>query len=87
LDYFILFFLDLCKRSIEDGESTQAIRVAFEAGITTVDTAEIYGEGHSESIVAQALADVRERVVYATKVGSSVCVMQWTGFIRDGTLI
>lgn len=53
---------------IEDKESIRAIRAAFEAGITTVDTAEIYGEGHSESIVAQALADVREQVIYATKV-------------------
>ena len=53
---------------IEDEESIRAIPAAFEAGITTVDTAEIYGEGHSESIVAQALADVRERVIYATKV-------------------
>lgn len=53
---------------IEDEESIRAIRAAFEAGITTVDTAEIYGEGHSESIVAQALADVREQVIYATKV-------------------
>ncbi|GCL56922.1 aldo/keto reductase [Microcystis aeruginosa] len=53
---------------IEDEESIKAIRAAFEAGITTVDTAEIYGEGHSELIVAQALADVRERVIYATKV-------------------
>ena len=53
---------------IEDKESIRAIRAAFEAGITTIDTAEIYGEGHSESIVAQALADVRERVIYATKV-------------------
>ncbi|TYT72575.1 aldo/keto reductase [Microcystis aeruginosa] len=53
---------------IEDEESIRAIRAAFEAGIITIDTAEIYGEGHSESIVAQALADVRERVIYATKV-------------------
>ncbi len=53
---------------IEDEESIRAIPAAFEAGITNVDTAEIYGEGHSESIVAQALADVRERVIYATKV-------------------
>ncbi|GEA25601.1 general stress protein 69 [Microcystis aeruginosa NIES-4325] len=53
---------------IEDAESIKAIRAAFEAGITTIDTAEIYGEGHSESIVAQALADVREQVIYATKV-------------------
>lgn len=53
---------------IEDSESIQAIRAAFEAGITTVDTAEVYGEGHSEQIVAQALSDVRDQVVYASKV-------------------
>jgi myo-inositol catabolism protein IolS len=33
-----------------------------------VDTAEVYGGGHSEEIVAQALSDVRDRVTYATKV-------------------
>lgn len=53
---------------IEDAETTKAIRAAFEAGITTIDTAEVYGDGHSEQIVAQALSDVREEVVYATKV-------------------
>lgn len=53
---------------IEDSETIKAIRAAFDAGITTVDTAEIYGEGHSEQIVAQALHDVRDRVVLATKV-------------------
>lgn len=53
---------------IEDIESIKAIRAAFEAGITTVDTAEVYGDGHSEQIVARALSDVRERVVYASKV-------------------
>ncbi|SKB16219.1 Aldo/keto reductase [Planktothrix sp. PCC 11201] len=53
---------------IEDAETIKAIRAAFDAGITTVDTAEIYGEGHSEKIVAQALSDVRDQVVYASKV-------------------
>ncbi|OIP69737.1 MAG: aldo/keto reductase [Oscillatoriales cyanobacterium CG2_30_40_61] len=53
---------------IEDTETIKAIRAAFDAGITTVDTAEIYGEGHSEQIVAQALSDVRDQVVYASKV-------------------
>jgi len=28
---------------IEDAETTKAIRAAFEAGITTIDTAEVYG--------------------------------------------
>ncbi|OCQ91317.1 aldo/keto reductase [Nostoc sp. MBR 210] len=56
---------------IEDADSIKAIRAAFEAGITTVDTAEVYGEGHSERIVAEALADVRDQVQYATKVFSN----------------
>jgi aryl-alcohol dehydrogenase-like predicted oxidoreductase len=39
--------------------------------MTTIDTAEVYGDGHSEQIVAQALADVRDRAIYATKVFSN----------------
>ncbi len=53
---------------VEDAETIKAIRAAFEAGITTVDTAEVYGSGHSERVVAEALSDVRDQVVYATKV-------------------
>ncbi len=53
---------------IEDAETIKAIRAAFDAGITTVDTAEVYGNGHSEQIVAQALSDVRDQVTYASKV-------------------
>lgn len=56
---------------IDDQETIKAIRDAYEAGITTVDTAIIYGEGHSEQIVAKALSDVRDKVVYATKVFSN----------------
>jgi aryl-alcohol dehydrogenase-like predicted oxidoreductase len=56
---------------IEDEESIKAIRAAYEAGITTIDTAEIYGDGHSEQIVAKALFDVRDHVVYASKVFSN----------------
>ncbi|MGB3559488.1 MAG: aldo/keto reductase [Geitlerinemataceae cyanobacterium] len=53
---------------IEDAETIKAIRAAYESGITTIDTAEVYGEGHSERIIAEALSDVRDRVVYASKV-------------------
>jgi myo-inositol catabolism protein IolS len=53
---------------IEDAEVIQAMRSAYEAGVTTFDTAEVYGNGYSEQLVAEALADVRDRVVYATKV-------------------
>jgi aryl-alcohol dehydrogenase-like predicted oxidoreductase len=53
---------------IDDQESIAAIRAAYDAGITTFDTAEAYGNGHSERIVAKALSDERNRIVYATKV-------------------
>ncbi len=53
---------------IEDDETIKAIRQAYEAGITTVDTAEVYGKGYSEQIVGKALSDVRDQVVYASKV-------------------
>jgi aryl-alcohol dehydrogenase-like predicted oxidoreductase len=53
---------------IDDAETTKGIRAAFEAGITTFDSAEAYGKGHSERVLGNALKDVREQVVYATKV-------------------
>lgn len=54
---------------IEDEESVKAIRAAVDAGMTTIDTAEVYGEGHSEQVIAKALVDVpREQVEYASKV-------------------
>ncbi|MEO1670985.1 MAG: aldo/keto reductase [Cyanobacteria bacterium J06631_2] len=53
---------------IDDSETIEAIRAGVEAGITTIDTAEVYGEGHSERIVAQAVSDRRDRLEYASKV-------------------
>jgi aryl-alcohol dehydrogenase-like predicted oxidoreductase len=53
---------------IDDAQSKKAIRAAFDAGITTYDSAEAYGKGHAESILGAALADVRHQVVLATKV-------------------
>jgi aryl-alcohol dehydrogenase-like predicted oxidoreductase len=53
---------------IDDKETTKAIRAAFDAGITTFDTAEAYGKGHSERILAAATSDIRDKLIYATKV-------------------
>lgn len=53
---------------IEDADSIAAIQAAVDAGITTIDTAEIYGEGHSEQIVAEAIKGRRDQVVLVTKV-------------------
>lgn len=56
---------------IDDKETTLAIRGALDVGITTIDTAIVYGNGHSEQIVARALQSVaREEYYIATKVFS-----------------
>jgi aryl-alcohol dehydrogenase-like predicted oxidoreductase len=52
---------------IEDNDSIEALKTAYENGITAFDTAEMYGKGHSEKILGQALKDVRKNIVIATK--------------------
>lgn len=53
----------------DDHESLAAIRRAYELGVTFFDTADIYGNGHSERLIARALKGVRHKVIIATKVG------------------
>src|SRR5918998_6220042 len=45
------------------------LRRAYDLGVTFFDTASTYGDGYGEEIVAQALGDVRDRIVIATKGG------------------
>lgn len=49
-------------------EAVAAIRRAVERGMTHVDTAEMYGSGHVEELVGEALDGLRDRVFLATKV-------------------
>jgi aryl-alcohol dehydrogenase-like predicted oxidoreductase len=51
-----------------DASSLEALSKAFDQGINFVDTALIYGRGHSESLVGQALKGRNEKVLVATKV-------------------
>jgi len=59
------------KRWVGIEMSTKAIRAALRLVSLQLTPAEVYGEGHSEQIVAQALGDVRDKAVYATKVFAS----------------
>jgi aryl-alcohol dehydrogenase-like predicted oxidoreductase len=54
---------------IDDQESLDAIHAALDAGINWFDTAPIYGAGHSDAVLAKALAGRRSDVIIATKVG------------------
>ena len=45
-----------------------AVRAGVELGMTLVDTAEMYGDGATESLLGEALAGLRERVFLVSKV-------------------
>lgn len=51
----------------DDKDSIAAIHRAMELGINWIDTAAVYGLGHSEEVVGKALAGRRSKVMIATK--------------------
>lgn len=56
----------------DDNESVRTIERALEAGINWIDTAAIYGLGHSEEVVAKALENSSHKPYIFTK-----CSMRW----------
>ncbi len=56
---------------VDDRASTDAIHRALDLGVTFFDTADVYGAGHSERVLGQALAGRWDRVVIATKFNST----------------
>ena len=51
----------------DDAESIRTLHRAIELGITFFDTATGYGAGHNESLLGQAIADRRDKLVIASK--------------------
>ena len=70
----------------DDNLSIKAIHAALDEGVNLIDTAPVYGFGHSEEVVGKAIQGRREQVVIATK-----CGLRWQRedfgayyFERDG---
>lgn len=53
----------------DDAQSLATLERAFELGVTHYDTADMYGAGHNESLLARFLPGKRDRLVVATKFG------------------
>lgn len=53
----------------DDKESTRTIHRALELGVTLLDTADIYGNGHNEVLLGKALKGRREQAIIASKFG------------------
>ena len=58
--------------AVDDRESLEALHAAVTAGVTFIDTADVYGDGRSERLVGRLLAERSERLVVATKFGRRV---------------
>ncbi|MGW0313475.1 aldo/keto reductase [Streptomyces flavidovirens] len=55
---------------LDDARAVDCVRTAFDAGITTFDTADVYADGRAEEVLGTALAGIpRDQVVICTKVG------------------
>lgn len=57
----------------DDQEIFDAIDFALDNGVTFYDTADVYGDGHSEKLLGQAMQGRRDKFIVATKIG-------WQGF-------
>lgn len=57
----------------DDDASLGAIEAALDAGVTFFDTADVYGDGHSEELLGRAMEGRRDRFQVATKIG-------WVGY-------
>lgn len=63
----------------ERSEAVEAILASYELGVTSIDTAPVYGQGLSEEIVGEAIRNIpRDKVQILTKYG-----MQWTSAKGD----
>ena len=67
---------------VSDEEGKQAIRAALDAGVTFLDTADVYGDGRSERHIASVLdeREAREDVIVATKAGRRLVWIEAAGY-------
>jgi aryl-alcohol dehydrogenase-like predicted oxidoreductase len=52
----------------EDQESLRALRRAIDLGVNFIDTAAVYGNGHSERLVGEVVRERDERIVVSSKI-------------------
>ncbi len=52
----------------DDAEAIKSIQLSIDKGVTFIDTAMVYGDGHSEKLIGQAIAGRRDGLVIASKI-------------------
>ncbi len=69
--------------AVDDDESLKALHTAIDNGVNFIDTADVYGDGRSERLIAQVLKDRSEDIIVATKAGRRLDPHTADGYNRD----
>jgi aryl-alcohol dehydrogenase-like predicted oxidoreductase len=69
--------------SVDDKESLAALNRAIDLGVNFIDTADVYGDGRSERLVAQLRRDRQEKIYIATKAGRRLQPHTTEGYNRE----
>jgi len=69
--------------TVDDTESLKALRRAVELGVNFFDTADVYGDGHSEKLLAQLKRERKEDIVVVTKAGRRLDPHVASGYNRE----
>jgi len=69
--------------AVDDQESSTALRRAVELGVNFFDTADVYGDGHSERLLAQLKRDCKEEIIIVTKAGRRLNPHVASGYNRE----
>ncbi len=73
---------------VRDEESIDALRAALDDGVNFIDTADVYGDGRSERLIAKVLRERRaDRVYVATKAGRRLSPHETAGYNRKNLTI
>ncbi len=69
--------------SVSDDESLAALRKAIDCGVNFIDTADVYGDGRSERLIAQLKKSENREIVVATKAGRRLPRQTVEGYSRQ----
>ena len=69
--------------SVSDDESLAALRKAIDCGVNFIDTADVYGDGRSERLIARLKNSEKKEIVVATKAGRRLPRQTVEGYSRE----
>jgi aryl-alcohol dehydrogenase-like predicted oxidoreductase len=71
--------LDWWGKKIDDDEAIRMLKRAYDVGINFYETADMYGKGKSEKLIAQTFKGMRNEVIYSTKWGYDMYNVEQVG--------